>query len=82
MIDPEFSVSRDGNPEHFHGFKAKNIWPILTQATIIGKGDGHPKHSADNDILHCSLLKLQKDTFNILKSIAPRNSSENMNLSH
>ena len=37
-FDPEFSVSRDGNPEHFHGFKEKHIWRILTQAaTIIGK---------------------------------------------
>ena len=56
-FDPEFSVSRDGNPEHFHGFKSKNIWRILTQATIVGKGGGHPKHSADNDILHSSLLR-------------------------
>ena len=38
-FDPEFSVSRDGNPEHFHGVKKKNIWRILTQATIIGKGE-------------------------------------------
>lgn len=75
-------VSRDANLEHFHGFKEKNIWRILTQATIIGKGGEFPKHSAYNDILHSSLLKPWKDTFNILKSIAPWNPWENMNLSH
>ena len=58
-------VSRDENPEHFHGFKEKNIWRILTQATIIGKGGEFPKHSAYNDILHSSLLKPRKDTFNV-----------------
>ena len=74
-FDFEFSVSRDGNPEHFHGFKEKNIWRILTQATIIRKGGGFPKHSEIMIFsMHSSLLKPRKDNFNMRKSIAPRNS--------
>ena len=69
-FDREFSVSHDGNPEK----REKYVAHFDTSNNYIGKGGGFPKHSADNDILHSSLLKPRKDTFNILTSIPPRNS--------
>ena len=51
--------------------------------TSNSKGEcGFPKHTADNVIVYILLLKSRKDSFNILKSIAPQNSWESLLIDH